>query len=406
MVSQNGEGAMSDKVEFDPHDPSFVQQGVPFEKLARLRQEQPVYKTPRGAFYLARYEDVEAALTDVDGFHADLGPITGLPGGVPTIPPEQHYLSEILEPRHKSVRRLFAATMATPRLRELEPIIEAECHRLVDAMLAAPVADLHGGYAAAIPALSMAHLMGFERSAADEFMAWSSTGSLMTRPATPGVEPGGPASHVYFRARLAEQRAGTAPPNHLFRQFIDAEIDGQRLSDAEIITQLHFMIQAGVHTTRSLLTHLMNSLVQDDALFAALDANGDAVTNFIEESLRRDSPVQRTTRRTSRDIEVGGVQIPAGSWVEMGIGSANRDESKYQDPDRFALDRPNPRQHLGFGTGSHVCPGAALARLEAVLSVKVLLARVQRLRRVDGATYPPIPGSLGHQPIPAYLEPR
>lgn len=393
-------------IEFDPHDPSFVRQGVPFDTLARLRQEQPVYKTPRGAWYLARYDDVEAALTDVDGFHADLGPITGIPGGVPTIPSEQHYLSEILEPRHKSVRRLFAAAMATPRLRELEPVIEAECHRLFDVMLAAPVADLHGGYAAAIPALSMAHLMGFERSAADEFMAWSSTGTLMTRPCTPGVEPGGPASHVFFRARLAEQRAGTAPANHLFKQFIDAEIDGRRLSDAEIVTQLHFMIQAGVHTTRSLLTHLMNSLVQDESLFRALDADGEAVAVFVEESLRRDSPVQRTTRRTSRDIEVGGVPIAAGSWVEMGIGSANRDESKYDEPDRFRLDRPNPRQHLAFGAGSHVCPGAALSRLEAVLSVKVLLARVKRLRRVEGAAYPPIPGSLGHQPIPAYLEPR
>ena len=393
-------------IAFDPHDPSFVRQGVPFDTLARIRREQPVYRTPRGAFYLARYDDVEAALTDVDGFHADLGPITGIPAGVPAIPPEQHYLSEILEPRHKSVRRLFAATMATPRLRALEPTIEAECHRLVDAMLAAPVADLHGDYAAAIPALSMAHLMGFERAAADEFMSWSSDGTLMSRPCTPGVAPGGPASHVYFRARLAAQRAGTAPANHLFRQFIDAEVDGQKLSDGEIVTQLHFMIQAGVHTTRSLLTHLMNSLVQDDALFATLQADGEAISAFVEESLRRDSPVQRTTRRTSRDFEVGGVAIPAGSWVEMGIGSANRDESKYEQPDRFALDRPNPRQHLAFGAGSHVCPGAALARLEAMLSVKVLLARVKRLRRVEGAVYPPIPGSLGHQPIPAHLEPR
>jgi cytochrome P450 len=401
---------MSDKdgrpIEFDPHDRSFVEKGVPFDVLARLRHEQPVYRTPRGAWYLARYDDVEAALTDVDGFHADLGPITGIPGGVPEIPPEQHYLSEILEPRHKSVRRVFAATMATPRLRALEPTIEAECHRLVDAMMAAPVADLHGGYAAAIPALVMAHLMGLERSAADAFMSWSADGTLMSRPCTPGVGPEGPPSHVYFRARLAEQRAGQVPPNPLFGQFIDAEIDGTRLTDAEIITQLHFMIQAGVHTTRSLLTHLMNSLVQDDALFATLVANGDAIPTFVEESLRRDSPVQRTTRRTSRDIEVGGVHLPAGSWVEMGIGSANRDEAKYEDPERFALDRPNPRQHLAFGTGSHVCPGAALARMEAVISVKALLARVARLRRVTGATYPPIPGNLGHQPIPAHLDPR
>ena len=81
--------------DFDPHDPSFVSEGVPFDKLARIRAEDPIYRTPKGAWYLSRYADVSAALTDVDTFRADLGPITGIPAGVDAIPAEEHYLSEI-----------------------------------------------------------------------------------------------------------------------------------------------------------------------------------------------------------------------------------------------------------------------------------------------------------------------
>ena len=397
---------MSDEITFDPHDPTFVEVGVPFDVLARIRREQPVFRTPGGAHYLSRYADVEAALKDVDVFWAELGPITGIPAGVATIPADQHYLSEIPEPRHGAVRRLFNATLGTHRVKAVEGEIEAECHRLVDALLAAEVADLHDGYAAAIPAFAMAHVMGLGRDAVSEFMRWSEDGTLMSRPATPGVGPEGPPSHPFFEARIAEQRALPQPSSHLFQVLLTTEVEGRLLTDREAVTQLHFMIQAGVHTTRSLLTHVVNRLVQQPELWEALDADRELVPRYVEESLRHDSPVQRTTRRCAHATEVDGVAVAEGEWVEMGIGSANRDEDVYPDPDAFRLDRDDPRHHLAFGAGSHVCPGATLARLEAVTAVLVLLDRLERLEAVPGATYPPLPGSLGHQPIPAHLVPR
>ena len=228
----------------------------------------------------------------------------------------------------------------------------------------------------------------------------------MTRPATPGVPPEGPASHVYFRARIAEQRALPEPTNHVFKVLLGAEIEGRPLSDQEITTQLHFMVQAGVHTTRSFLAHLVNRLVQDPALFARLDADREQIPLYLEESLRHDAPVQRTTRICTRDVEIGGVLIKKGETVEMGIGSANRDEARHEAPAEFRLDRRDPRGHLAFGAGSHVCPGAMLARLEGATAVRVLLDRAKALERVEGVTYPPLPGSLGHQPIPARLVAR
>ena len=294
-------------VVFDPHDPRFADVGVPFEVLARIRREEPVYRTPAGSWYLSRFADVEAALQDVDTFRAELGPITGIPAGVLSIPEDQHFLSEIPEPRHGKIRRLYNSVLGTHRVKDIDPVIEAECHRLVDVMLQTDVADLHGQYAAAIPAFTMAHFMGVGGEAAPLFMRWSMDGTMMTRPATPGVGPEGPATHPFFEALLADQRALPEPSIRLVRVFLEAEIDGRPLTDREIVTQLHFMLQAGVHTTRGFLTHLMNRLVQDPDILAVLRADGSLIPQYLEESLRHDAPVQRTTRLCTRDTTIGDV---------------------------------------------------------------------------------------------------
>jgi cytochrome P450 len=393
-------------IQFDPHDPTFVDEGIPFEVLARIRAEDPVFRTPQGGWYLSRYEDIEGALKDVETFRAELGPITGIEGGFETVPSDEWFLSEIAEPRHGQIRRLFNSAFAAHRLRAVEPYLVDECNRLVDNMLDSDVADLHDDYAAQIPAIAMTRIMGLGPDAVDEFVRWSWDGTLMTRPSTPGVPEEGPSSHVYFAARLAEQRALPEPASHVFKVLLQAEIEGEPLTDREITTQLHFMIQAGVHTTRSLLTHLVNRLLHDRELFQQLAANRSLVSNFVEESLRHDAPVQRTTRRCMSEVEYAGVQMCPGDWVEMGIGSGNLDEAVYPDGDAFRLDRDDPRHHLGFGAGSHICPGATLARLEGSTAVSVLLDRVAEMRPLAGVRYPPIPGSLGHRPIPAVLVAR
>ena len=211
----------------------------------------------------------------------------------------------------------------------------------------------------------------------------------------------------YFREALAERRASAAAgqerPHDVIIGLVDAEIDGVALSDAEIVTQLQFMVMAGVHTTRALLVHLAHRLLRDRELFERVTAERELVAPLVEESLRHDAPVQATTRRCTRGVELDGVEMQAGEWVEVGIGSANRDETVYDDPDAFRLDREDPRDHLGFGGGPHICPGATLARIEATCAVNVLCDRVAEMSVVDGATYPPMPGGMSHLPIPARL---
>jgi cytochrome P450 len=225
----------------------------------------------------------------------------------------------------------------------------------------------------------------------------------MTRPATPGVGEGGPPIARYFRDRLSAERRLAEPANHVFEVFMHAEVDGVALTDIEIVTQLHFMIMAGVHTTRGLLTHVVQRLLHSPDLYRRLGEDRSLVPIFVEESLRHDAPVQRTTRRCTRETEIGGVAMHPGDWVEVGISSGNRDEDVYEDPESFRLDRSDPRNHLAFGGGGHVCPGATLARFEAVTAVETLLDRVAAMSEIPGAVYPPVPGNLGQDPVPAAL---
>ena len=389
---------------YDPHDPRYIDDGVPFDLLARIRSEEPICPTPTGAWYLSRQADVQAVLKDVDAFHADLGPITGL-RCVEEIPEDQWFLSEIPEPRHGRIRRLFNASFGPHRTREVAEFVRDTCMGLVDELLAQPVPDLHEGYAMPIPGRVMAHVLGLPPASARLFMDWSFDGTLMVRPATPGVAPGGPGVQAYFRQQLAAQRALPEPTNHVFKMFIEAEIEGEPLTDQEIVTELHFMIQAGVHTTRGLLAHVVQRMLESPELFVTLQHDRSLVVPFVEEVLRHDAPVQRVTRRCMHDTTVGSIEMSTGDWLEVGIASANRDEDVYDDPESFRLDRPDPRAHLAFGGGSHVCPGATLARVEAVTAVEVLLDRLDSMSEVDGAEYPPIPGSLSHRPVPAVLVP-
>ena len=387
-------------ISFDPYDPQHLYDGVPFDHLARIRRESPVCPTPKGAWYLSRFDLVEGALKDIDTFRADLSAYSGL-NGVEEVPKEQLFLSELQEPTHGEVRRLYNATFGSHRVNKLEPLIRQICHELVDAMVDADVADLHHDYAMVIPGIVMTHIMGLPEDTPAKFSEWSEDGTILKRPCSPDVGTGNHGLQNLFAEQLARRRALPEMPNDVFRTLSEARIDGQPLTDEQIVTQLHFMVQAGVHTTRGLLTHVVERLLLDRSVFEQLRANRELVANFIEESLRHDSPVQRTSRRCTHDVEVGGVPLAAGDWVEMGIASANRDEDKYDDPETFRLDRPQPRAHLTFGAGSHVCPGATLARLEAVIAVEVLLERVQRLETIESVHYPPIPGNLGHDPIPA-----
>ena len=396
-------------LKFDARDPKYEAEGVPFAYLARIREEEPVCRSSQG-WYLSRREEIERCLMDVETFVADLAPISGVTGRE-EIDPRELFLSEIEEPRHGQIRRLYNACFARHRVNALGDYAEQACHGLIDRLLEqgdTPV-DLHLGYAMPIPSLVLGRMMGLPdpAEAAAKFMQWSLDGSLMKRSCSPDLGPEGPPIQRYFGEELARRRADPRPRERdVYTTLMGAEVDGEPLTDHEIVTQLQFMVTAGVHTTRTFLCHLVHRLLIDPALFARLDSDRALIPNYLEESLRHDSPVQGTARRAMRDTRLGDVEIRKGEWVEVGLGSGNRDASSWSDPDVFRLDRPDPRNHVAFGAASHVCPGAALARHEGEATVRILLDRIARMEPVAGADYPQLPSGLSDRPILARLTAR
>jgi hypothetical protein len=147
-------------------------------------------------------------------------------------------------------------------------------------------------------------------------------------------------------------------------------------------------------------------LAASPELYAALRADRSLIPIAVEESLRHDSPVQVLARAVLADTEIEGQPLHPGDRVVFGVASANRDEAVYDAPDEFHLDRARPRDHLGFGAGPHVCPGASLARMEAIVAVDVLCDAVASMRLVDGFVPQPNPvfWALGHRSLPMVLE--
>jgi cytochrome P450 len=392
-------------------DPLDNSHGVPYDTLARLRAECPVSQTASGAWFLARYEDVLAATKDLDAFQASFRE----PGVV--VPPEEQLISEIPEPRHGKVRRIINSAIAQHRIGRVEPFARELCHRLLDGLLANGGGDLVVEYVTPIPAQVIAHLLGADPADYDRFAEWSdvvvqSTYATKNR-RDDGVDGEGlagvaPEFTAYLDAMIAERRAAADPPDDFVTRLLRTEVDGQRLTDLEMRTQLSFLLIAGNETTRHLIANMLGTVCADPALLARLRAERDLLATAVEESLRHDPPIHVLMRDCPHGATVDGVAIPAGTKAAFGLASANRDAHIYEDADAFRLDRPNPRDHLAFGGGPHICPGATLARLEGRVALDVFLDRVGTARLANGYRREPVPvfWANGPRTLPVELSAR
>ena len=396
---------MTERRIFDPDDPDHATKGVPFDELAELRRDCPIARTPTGAWFLSRRQEIDAVLLDVESFGSDMTPGTGI-DGVEFVPQEQLFLPEINEPRHGQIRRLYNSALGVHRTQRIAPFVRDTCDRLLDALADDLEPDLHARFAMPIPSAVVAHIIGLPNDAVEKLITWSFDGSVMCRPASRDYAPDGPPIHGYLTEWVAEQRRRASPESHTVKVFLEAEIEGCDLTDVEIAHQLQTMVLGGVHTTRGLLSHCVQRLIVMPGMFERLASNRLEVKVFVEEVLRHDCPAHRVTRRCLANAVVGDTPMTRGDWLSVSLASANRDEAHYHDGDAFRLDRPEPRDHVAFGGGPHICPGASLARLEATSAVEALLDRYTALEPVPGHAYPPMPAYLSYQPIPARLVPR
>ena len=171
-------------------------------------------------------------------------------------------------------------------------------------------------------------------------------------------------------------------PEDAITRFLTTEVDGETLEPRNIRAQILFMIGAGSDTTKNVIGNLIYRLGLDQEAYAALREDPELVDAAIEESLRMDAPAQFMVRNCRQDTELVGQPVEEGTKVLMCIGSGNHDESKFEDPDTFRLDRAT-REHLSFGSGPHICPGATLARLEVRTLMREFTKRIASFRIVD-----------------------
>jgi cytochrome P450 len=366
-------------------------------ELARLRAAEPVSRTPSGAWYLARYADVLAATKAVDTFIASFRE----PGVM--VPDEDQLVSEIPEPRHTQIRRIINSAIAAYRVVTIEPYVNELCHELLDDALAhdGPV-DLAEAFIMPVPNNVIAYLLGAPPEHFQKWARWSEEVVQGTWPRLNRNERGEgfalahPEFSDYVDGLIADRRV--SPREDFITRLINTEVGGVRLTDVETRMQLVFLFISGNETTRHLIGNLLWTLAHDPEIVERLRADRALVEVAVEESLRHDPPVRFLMRTCHQETALHGAQICPYDKVAFGLASANRDETMYEDPHRFRLDRPDPRNHLAFGNGPHVCPGAALARLEARVAINAVLDRVATLRPVQPGFYENVPVAWAHGP--------
>lgn len=368
-------------------DPRFKANPYPF--YARMRAEAPVFPVSvpvLGRFwFVTRYEDVITVATD-NRFSRDIEPKLRWLPGFALVPLTRHMLSQD-PPNHSRLRKLVSQAFTPRRVERLRDRIQAVCNELLDAAPRTGSFDLISGYSLPIPLTVISELLGIPKHDRRRF-------HRLVQGSLPLAAPSGISDlpialpHVwlltrYFRKLFAQCRA--CPGDDLLSALVQAEEAGDRLDEDELLAMAMLLLLAGYETTLHVIGSAALALLEHPDQRARFVSEPGLANSAIEELLRYTTPVEITTPRIAREnMTLASVAIPKGEWAIGVLGSANRDESVFKDPDTLDLARdPNP--HLAFGLGRHFCLGASLARMEAQIALATLFGRFPGLRLAQPA---------------------
>jgi cytochrome P450 len=352
----------------DPSDPDVVRD--PHALFRRLRDEAPLYVNTEKAFYaLSRYEDVERALVDRDTFLSGHGVTLGLLKAGITLPPGTVLMED--PPTHTIHRRLLSRMFTQRQLAQVEDRTRHFCTELLDPLVGSGGFDFVQDLGKHVPTRVISMLIGIPDKDRDEVR------DHLTR----SEGDGGPDEELFSGEMFAEYIDWRV--NHpsddimtqlLFVEFEDETGETRRLTRTELLAYVNIVAMAGNHTTRLLISWMGKLLADHPDQRRRLVEDPSLIPNAVEESMRFEGPTGTAARYVARDVELHGQVVPEGSHMALLTLSANRDDRRFEDPDRFDVGR-EIAQHLTLGFGAHYCLGQALARQEARIVLEEVLKR-------------------------------
>jgi cytochrome P450 len=363
--------------EFNPFEPGQAQRAWPL--LEQLRREGAVAPISGGMHYVTRHAECRAALRDTEAFSN----ATGMKAPGVEIPFEDRILGELDPPQHTAVRRVMVTALTPKVVHAAEPFIRDTAAALLDAVPTSGSADLVPAFTVPLPNRVTVHLLGFPAEDADTIASWAGELMVSEFPRTNRTERGEGFAGAFpefagyidekIERRIGELERDEQPPDDVLTRLVQLEVDGARLTRRQLRALTRNLITGGLTTTSQLLGNLLHQLLSDPEFDRAVRAETGALPGAVEESLRFAPPLLFVARGCVHDTSIAGTHVRAGERVIVGIGSANRDETLFDAGDVFRYDRPNADEHLTFGYGPHVCPGAALARVVARIGITTFL---------------------------------
>ena len=348
-----------------------------FAWFEEMRTQHPVFydqMMPMPLWQVFRYEDVATVLTDYSRFSSQaLGVFMG------------SFLKDTLitkdPPDHRTLRNLVNQAFTPRAVARLADRITQMTQELLDQVKAQGKMDVVSDIAFPLPAKVIAEMLGVPPEDWDIFQRWAHSGPKSTEARQEGRRPMQEEMSDYFLALLRERRR--APREDLLSALSKAEVDGERLSEYELVQFCKLLLGAGQETTKNLIANAIVCFTDHPDAMERLKREPSLMPKAIEEALRYLPPVWFLFRQTRSDIELGGQHIPANQIVLAWTASANHDTAQFRNPDRFDIER-EPNRHLAFGHGVHFCVGAPLARLEARIVLPMMLEQLRGLQRVEG----------------------
>ena len=354
----------------------------PFPVYDALRTHDPIHRCPDGSVFLTRYDDLVAVYRDWRVWSSDkkieFGPKFG------ESPLLEHHTTSLVfrdPPDHTRIRKLFAAAFTPRALARLQPRVERLVESFLDRAEEEGGLDVIADYAFALPVELIGDMLGVPHDERPILRDWSLAilGALEPTLSDAQLETGCRAVDefkAYLRRLVADRRAGRGDGGEaeILSALIEAEEDGERLTEIELLHQCIFLLNAGHETTTNLIGNGIHELLERPDARARLLDDPSLIDTCVDECLRYQSPNQLGNRRAVADTELGGVALPEGTLATLCIGAANRDPAQFPDPERFDIAR-TPNKHLAFGSGIHTCAGASLARIEGRVAIGRFFAR-------------------------------